>query len=121
MTTMEHIKPSDRVLVRKRLNDDIATVERVTKTQIILTNGTRYRRSDGTEVGRDVWSGSFIEDPTYDDFLRITYRNAVTKAERALSTRNMDPAVARTPQGYKDLLLDAKSIIDAALVPMEEA
>lgn len=115
MTTMEHIKPGDRVLVRNRLTDGIATVERVTKTQIVLRNGTRYRRRDGSEVGRDTWSTGYIHDLTEDDILRITYRNAATKAERALSTRNMDHAAARTPQAYKDLLLDAKNIIDAAL------
>lgn len=115
MSNMEHIKPGDHILVRNELNDGIATVERVTKTQIILTKGTRYRRSDGREIGRDTWSAGCIDDITEDDILRITYRNAVAKAERALSTRNMGHTAARTPQAYKGLLLDAKSIIDAAL------
>ena len=115
MTSMEHIKPGDRVLVRNRLTDGIANVERTTKTQIVLRNGTRYRRRDGSEVGRDTWSGDHIDDITEDDILRITYRNAITKAEAALSTRNMDHTASRTPQAYKDLLLGAKNIIDAAL------
>ena len=121
MSNMEHISPGDRVLVRGRLSDDISIVERTTKTQIILRNGTRFRRKDGWAARHDMWGTDYIEDPTYDDFLRITYRNAVAKAERALSTRNMDDTASRAPQAYKDLLLGAKSIIDAALEKDEEA
>lgn len=115
MKNMEHIKPGDRVHVRNSSTESIATVERTTKTQIILRNGTRYRRRDGGEMSRDAWVRSYIGDLTEETVLRITYRNAVTKAERALSTRNMGPNAARTPQAYKDLLLNAKNIIDAAL------
>ena len=121
MKNMEHIKPGDRVRVGNGLTDSIGTVERTTKTQIILRDGTRYRRKDGEEVGRDMWSSSYLEDLTEEALLRITYRNAVTKAESALSTRNMDPTVARTPQAYKDLLLNAKNIIDTVLDNQEEA
>lgn len=115
MKNMEHIKPGDRVHVRNSSTESIATVERTTKTQIILRNGTRYRRGDGREVGRDTWSGGYIDDLMEEVVLRITYRNAVTKAERALSTRNMGPNASRNPRAYKDLLLNAKNIIDAAL------
>ena len=121
MSTMEHIKPGDRVRAADSSTDYIATVKRITKTQVILANGTRYRRRDGIEIGRDTWSAGYIDDITADDILRITYRNAATKAGRALSTRNMDHTASRTPQAYKDLLLDAKSIIDAALEKDEEA
>ena len=121
MKNMEHIKPGDRVRVTDSSTDYIATVKRITKTQIILANGTRYRRGDGIEIGRDTWSAGHIDDITEDDILRITYRNAATKAERALSTRKMEPRTARTPQGYKDLLLKAKTIIDAALTTEGEA
>lgn len=121
MNSMEHIKPGDRVRVGNGLTDSIGTVERTTKTQIILRDGTRYRRKDGEEVGRDTWSSSYIEELTEEALLRITYRNAAARAGRALSTRNMDPTVAHTPQAYKDLLLNAKAIIDAALEKDEEA
>ena len=121
MNTMEHIKPGDRVLVRNRLTDGIATVERVTKTQIILSNGTRYRRWDGSEVIRGALAGGYIYDLTEEDILRITYRNAVTEAGNALSTRDLGPLAAQTLQAYKDLLLEAKSIIDSALEKDEEA
>lgn len=121
MSNMEHINPGDRVHVRIRLTESIATVERTTKTQIILRNGNRYRRRDGIEVGHDTWGGSYIEDLTEESVLRITYRYAVTKAGHALSTRSVDPIVTLTSQVYKDMLLNAKNIIDAALDNQEEA
>lgn len=121
MSNMEHIKPGDRVRVTDSSTEYIATVKRITKTQIILANGTRYRRRDGVEIGRDMWSAGYIHDITEDDILRITYRNAITKAERALSTRNMDHTARRAPQAYKDRLRGAKNIIDAALTTKEEA
>ena len=121
MKPMEHIKPGDRVRVADLSTDYIATVKRITKTQVILANGTRYRRRDGIEIGRDTWSAGYIDDITEDDILRITYRNAATKAARALSTRNLGPNAEPTSKAYKDLLLDARNIIDAALKKDGEA
>lgn len=121
MNNMEHIKPGDQVLIKNRTFDSIATVERVTKTQIIFPNGTRYRRSDGVGIGRDPWSMVYIEDLTEDDILRIAYRRAVGRAERALSTRTIDHSVAAKPETYRALLVQAKAVIDAALDTKEEA
>lgn len=121
MNNMEHIKPGDRVLVKTRTFDSIAEVERVTKTQIIVRNGTRYRRTDGAKIGRDAWSVGYIDNLTEDDILRITYRRAVGRAERALSNRTIDHSAAVKPETYKALLLEAKEIIDAALNTEEEA
>lgn len=121
MTNMEHIKPGARVLVRNRLTDGIATVERTTETQIILRNDTRYRRRDGSEMSRNAFVGSYIYDLTEEDILRITYRNAVTEAGNALSTRDLGPLAAHTLQAYKGLLLKAKIIIDSALNTQGEA
>lgn len=121
MNNMEHIKPGDRVLVETRTFDSIAEVERVTKTQIIVRNGTRYRRSDGAEIGRDAWSGGYIDNLTEDDILRITYRRAVGRAERALSNRTCDPRAVSGPETYLALLLEAKAVIDAALETEVEA
>lgn len=119
MRSMEHIKPGDRVLAGHHPSDRIATVERVTKTQIILRSGSRYRRKDGREMGRDIWSAGYVHDITEDDILRITYRKAASKVIAALSTRNRDDV---TDSGaYKKLLLDAKAVIDAALTAKGDA
>lgn len=121
MRNMEHIKPGDRVLAGHHPSDKIATVERVTKTQIILRNGSRYRREDGREMGRDIWSRGYVHDITEDDILRITYRKAASKVIAALSTRNRDDVTVTDSGAYKKLLLDAKAIIDAALTAKGDA
>lgn len=39
----------------------LSTIARLTKTQAISENGTRYRRSDGYIVGGDRWANDNIE------------------------------------------------------------
>lgn len=51
----EELKPGDKVVCRSNFGshlDRIDTVERVTKTQIILQDGTRYTRRWGKKVGQ---------------------------------------------------------------------
>lgn len=51
-SSISDIQPGDRVIymdATDQWNRD--TVERVTKTQIILNNGKRFRRCDGRPVG----------------------------------------------------------------------
>lgn len=75
MTTMEHIKPGDRVLVIiGSFEHSIATVERVTETQIILPNGSHYRRTDGDLVGSSIWNRVYITDLSDDDLAAIRRR-----------------------------------------------
>lgn len=115
MDNMEHITPGDQVVVGTRLNDRLATVERVTKTQIILPDGSRYRRTDGNAVGRNEFNINYIREATEDDLARITYRNAVKRAEKALETHRVEGVDRYKAETYKTRLLEAKAIIDAAL------
>lgn len=111
MSSMEHIKPGDQVIVANYFTSTLATVERVTKTQIITINGGRYRRSDGFAVG----GGAHIRDATDEDRTRITYREATQRAEAALDTRSLSGLEQNQVQTYEARLLEAKAIIDAAL------
>ena len=115
MDNMEHITPGDQVVVGTRLNDRLATVERVTKTQIILPDGSRYRRTDGNAVGRNEFNINYIREATDQDRTRITYRTAVQRAEMALHTRRVEGADQYKVETYENRLREAKAIIDAAL------
>lgn len=119
MNNMEHIKPGDQVVVVGRFSDALATVERVTKTQIV-TDGGRWRRSDGDAVSRALFAITFIRDATDEDRARITYRNATRRAEAALDTRRLSNLEQHQAQPYETRLLEAKAIIDAALNTQEE-
>ncbi len=115
MHNMEHIEPGDQVVVGTRLNDSLATVDRITKTQIILADGSRYRRADGNVVGRNEFSINYIRKATDQDRTRIIYRTAVQRAEMALHARRVEGVDRYKTETYKTRLLEAKEIIDAAL------
>ena len=52
--------------------DYIAQVERFTKTQIVVKNArSKFRRSDGREIGGDVWSNQVIEIATPERIEKI--------------------------------------------------
>lgn len=121
MNSMEHIKPGDQVVVVNRVSDSLITVERVTKTQIIVGDGLRYRRSDGYAVNRGRYYVTYIRDATDEDRTRITYREATRRAEAALNTSRLSVVEQNQVQPYKDRLLEAKAIIDSAFGSREEA
>ena len=115
MDNMEHITAGDQVVIVNRVSDRLITVERVTKTQIIVGNGLRYRRSDGRIVNRERHTFTYIRDATDEDRTRITYRKATQRAEAALNTSRLSLVEQNQVQPYEARLLEAKAIIDAAL------
>ena len=52
------LEVGDQVIVRRSHNHDtISTIERLTKTQIILKNsGRKYKRKTGSLIGGSSWS-----------------------------------------------------------------
>ena len=72
-TSLSDIRPGDTVILRYSspfVLDRIATVDRVTKTQIIV--GTkRFRISDGRELSRDAWSFNRIVPATPDAIAEV--------------------------------------------------
>lgn len=121
MSSMEHIAAGDQVVVGNYFNNTLATVERVTKTQIIVSNGVRYRRADGFAVSRRRFDVSSIREATDEDLARLTYREAARLAESALDTRRIEGPERQKAQTYKTRLMEAKAIIDAALDVGEES
>ena len=121
MNNVEHLKPGDQVISGSRNHDQLSTVERVTKTQVILPDGSRYRRLDGGLVGGNAWNFSYIRDATDEDRARILYREAVAEVERIMSTRQVRETDRYKSDTYKARLVAAKRIIDAALGTQEES
>lgn len=52
---LKDLKAGDKVIIRNRWNDRIGTIERVTKTQIIV-NGYKFRRENGSQINGDTWT-----------------------------------------------------------------
>lgn len=85
---MANFAPGDRVGMYSQPNFGNpsvrwSTVERVTKTQYVLTNGLRYRREDLREVGRDRWGSNELiaaDDPRATMAAKAQERQALVTA-----------------------------------------
>ena len=85
-TSLSDLKPGDTVILRYStpyIDDRIATVDRLTKTQIIV--GTRrFRIGDGREIGRDCWAYYRIIPATPDQIAEVERRQQLKQdQERA--------------------------------------
>ena len=123
---LENIKVGDKVIVSGSgfgsLNK-IDTVERLTKTQIVLKNThSKYRRSSGRSVGGDVWSMGFISEATREKILKIQearYRlNLLNKIESIrignLSTDSLKSIVVVIEEEKKlSLIEEEKKKVDS--------
>ena len=64
---LANLKPGDQVIVHWSHYDQysIANVERITPTQIVISN-TKFRRSNGWRIGGNEWATTYIQEPTQD-------------------------------------------------------
>lgn len=68
---LKALEPGDKVIVRSRYGNDPESVKRVTKTQIILSNGTKFRRTTGWKIPSDTWNSSYLFQATPELIARI--------------------------------------------------
>lgn len=78
---LKDLKAGDKVIIRNRWNNRIGTIERVTKTQIIV-NGYKFRRENGSQINGDSWTPSRIEVLTEEELQRIKTQNAKNMMKR---------------------------------------
>lgn len=65
----------------------IGKVERITKTQVVLDTGGKYRRTNGRQVGADKWSNSHIVPASEADIIRVRMRNMRDAIDRITPDR----------------------------------
>lgn len=78
---LKDLKAGDKVVIRNRWNDRIGTIERVTKTQIIV-NGYKFRRESGLQINGDSWTPSRIAVLTEEELQGIKKQNAKNMMKR---------------------------------------
>lgn len=88
---LENIKVGDKVIVHSGgplRNDCIDIVERLTKTQIILSKtSSRFRREDGDVVGEhSMWNTTYLKEAKQDDIDNIITNNKLRKLNRDISS-----------------------------------
>lgn len=100
---LETIKPGDEVAYDKgrgcyRNWWVILTVERTTKTQIIMRGGYKFRKSDGREVGSDSWNNiQPITDKIRAEMRRskaIGRYNEITAGANRYTTEQLEAVIA---------------------------
>ena len=77
---LKDLKEGDRVVVSGGYHYHLEKIERLTKTQFVLTNGTRYRRKDGWRVGdHGGYSRAHLVEATEDRVNEIRQTNLAYK------------------------------------------
>lgn len=81
MESLENLKVGDKVFYNNQSIMGIRRIVRLTKTQIILKNGQRFRKRDGRLIeGNDVWSITRISLLTPEKIERVTLLELRTEA-----------------------------------------
>ena len=71
---LANLKVGDTVVVQNSnygCSDSIRKVARLTKTQIVLESGSKFRRNDGTPVNADSWNRRFLYEATSEAIDKI--------------------------------------------------
>ena len=75
---LEGLTPGDTVVIDNRMNPRVRTVDRITKTQIIVGN-CRFKRSNGFQVGQSRWDMVCLSEPTPERVSRVRHRELCAK------------------------------------------
>lgn len=84
---LQVIEAGDEVIVYSgyRIVQFILKVERITKTQVILVSGGKYRKDDGRSIGTDAWSTKWLREATPEVIKAIKVRTEKIKVVNVLS------------------------------------
>ena len=83
---LDGVKVGDELICSTTHSHDIIIkVEKVTKTMVVCTNGSRFKLSNGCAVNGDTWIRSFVRKPKdadevkmiKDELLAIRYVNGI--------------------------------------------
>ena len=72
----QKLNPGDFVIVGGgggMHRDSVEQVDRLTKTQIILKSGLRFRRDDGHQIGGSTWSTIYLMEATEELLAKLRH------------------------------------------------
>lgn len=80
------VSEGELVLVTDRIyGERLSTIEKLTKTQIVIKSGERFYKDSGSLVGGGSWSTTRISEPSLEDKKRISRQMQVRKIKNAFS------------------------------------
>lgn len=118
MTADSWPQPGDRALVRTGTGWAIVTVERLTATQIVTENDTRYRRDTLRRVGGSQWDSSQLQ-PAEGESLR-EYRIWLAQRRIGRAVREIEDAAATLGSADPAVGEQAAAVIAARLARIAE-
>lgn len=110
MESLENLKVGDKVFYNSSATIGIYKINRLTKTQIILSNKQRFRKKDGRLVGDDnMWSETRISLLTPEGIEKITL---VKLRKEAIRLRD-NLAIPLDKETLKKLIAEFAESVDA--------
>lgn len=85
---LNRLSTNDKVITHHNGYYKIKQVERLTKTQIILNGGDRFRKSNGYKIGEGQWSFTTLIKPTPEKIAEIKEINRRKKLIYDISRTN---------------------------------
>lgn len=82
----------DKVLIRKQWGLIVQRVEKLTKTMIVIDDGSRFRRDSGSEVGATAWSWKSLEEATDEsikEIKKVNRKRGLVKILKNVNYSNM--------------------------------
>jgi hypothetical protein len=100
MKTLNDVEVGDLLILNRRMDRQVVKVERTTQTQIIISNGTKYKKSDGNFIGGNSFTYDYVSIPKDDEIEEIRKLNFVKKISEQ-SIRVLEKNNLTYEQAYK--------------------
>ena len=96
--TLQDLKAGDLALMESRYDNDIVKINRITKTQIITTDGSKYRRRDGGLIGAAPHNYEYIKILTEEKKeiilrLRIKAKKMISNINISTNTKSLEKLI----------------------------
>lgn len=82
--TLQDLEAGDLVFIESRHGNGIVKIDRITKTQIITTDGSKYRRRDGGLIGAELFDYEYIQILTAEKKDKIRTLRLMNKAKKMI-------------------------------------
>lgn len=107
---LDKIKIGDKVIVSNRYYEKILQVSRLTKTMIILSDGSRYGK-DGWPVGQhDAWSSLHLIEATPENLLAFYKKFYKNRIKEMVSNDVLEHFTINELKSFYDLLNSKKDL-----------